>query len=456
MKTILVPVFDGMVARNLLYTDVIQTLIKNGGIRVVIVPPNGKADYYQSQFADGKNIFVDKTLFWRKSTSQFVFEKLFLHSIPTNFMHIRQVDWYWNKGKHITYAGVSILRTLGHFHFWHHLLRFFDSLVPVPKYLEDIMDTWQPDMVFAPTMIARDEVALMRLARRRDKKTIGMFKSWDNPTSKAFLRFFPDAIIAHTEIMKQEAIALYGYPAERIFVTGVPQFDAYAHPDFIEPRESFFKKIGADSNKKLITFAPAGDWMTLYDKEILEYILDWIDVGKLPNCQVLLRLHPAYESKTEELAGRAHLVIERPGKHFEGVDKNATLKSVEFDLGEIRHLGSTMKWSSVTINTASTLVIESAIFDTPVVLLGFDGDKKLSYWKSVCRYYDREHFVPIVRSGGAPMVKSKEELLRALLNYLEDSKLHHEGRVLIQGEQGYDSQGHAGEKVAQVLLRALA
>lgn len=454
-KTILIPIFDGMVGRNILYTDVIKILTADSRVRVVIIPPKGKADYYQSQFEDGAHIFVDKTTFWKHDFFEFLSEKMFLHSIPTDFMRIRQVDWYWNKGKYLTYLGVSVLRILGHIRLYHRFLRLADSLFPVPEYVYEVYKRWQPDLVFAPTMIARDEVTLMRIARRDGKKTVGMFKSWDNPTSKAFLKFFPDSIIAHTEIMKREAVGIYGYPENQIVVTGVPQFDMYSHRDFLEPREQFFEKIGADPNKKLIVYAPAGDWMAPYDKEVLGKILDWIDSGEIVNAQVLLRLHPAYISKTEELGGRKNLVIERPGKHFKGVDLDATLKSVEFDKEEIRHLASTLEYAAVTINTASTMAIEGAIFDKPVILIGFDGERTLPYWKSVRRYYDRNHFIPIIRSNGATLVKNSNELLRALKDYFSNPNLHKDGRARIRREQGYDHTGKAGEQLGRALLSSV-
>ncbi len=454
MKTILIPLFDGFIARNLLYTEVEPLLTKNENVRVVIIPPKGKVDYYAKEFGSRRNIVVEVGPFWKHDRFEFIIEKLFLHSIPTNFMRIRQVDWYWNRKKYFAYFGVSILRLLGHIRLWHHFIRFVDAFVPIHPYVYEVMDRWQPDMIFAPTMIARDEVALMRVARKRGVRVVGMVKSWDNLTSKAFLRFFPDHMIVHTNIVKREAMELYGYPEERITVTGLPQYDDYLKEDFVDSREDFFRKIGGDPTKKLITFAPAGDWMSLHDKEILEQILGWIDSGVLSNVQVLLRLHPAYESKTEELVGRAHLIVERPGKHFDAATKDAMLKTVEFGIDEMKHLASTMKWSDVTVNTASTMSIEAAIFDTPIILLGIDGER-VSYWRSVRRYYDREHYRSIVESKGATLVFSHNELQAAIRKYLSDRQVDHTGRRRIQQDQCFMLDGKASERVANVLSNSL-
>jgi hypothetical protein len=446
MKTVIIPVFDGAIARNLFRTDVLETLKRNGN-KVVIIPPTGKAEYYEKEFADNVSVFVEKRTFWKHDRLEFLITGLFLQSIPTNFMRIRQVDWYWHRRKYMHYIGASVLRFLGSFRVWRAALRLFDSLLPIPAHVSEVFATWQPDVVFAPTMIPRDEVALMRLAASRGKKTIGMVKSWDNLTSKAFLRFFPDHIIVHNEIVKREAETIYNYPSERIFVSGIPQFDDYKSADFIYEKEEFFSMLGADPNKRLILYAPAGDWMNPYDKETLKIILDWIENGTVSNAQVLLRLHPSYHSAAEELEGNPHLIIDRPGKHLWGDLKS----SFEFDKEDMRRLASSVCYSAVTINTASTMTIEAAILDRPIILVGFDGEHMLSYWQSVIRYYDREHYVPIISSGGAQLVKSRDELLKIISDYLHNPRLDNEGRKRIVAEQCVAIDGRSGERIGKFI-----
>lgn len=453
--TILLPVFDGVIARNLLRTKTIEVL-RAAGVRVVLLPPKGKAEYYEREFADGDSVIVEKEGIWKHSRMEFIITGLFLHSIPTHFMKIRQRDWYLPKGKYLTYVGASMLRLLGHVRLWHHLIRCIDSLIPTPPELVRVFTAWDPDIVFAPTMIPRDEIVLMRLARRSGKKTIGMVKSWDNLTSKAFLRFFPDRIIAHTDIVKQEAVSLYGYTKENIIVTGVPQYDIYADRSILLSREAFCSSMGIDPSSKIILYAPAGDWMNKYDKDIVEKLLDAIERGELGAATVLLRLHPAYTSRAETLAGRKHLVVERPGKHFSDIKKDSALKQFEFDEEEMKHLANSMYHASVLVNTASTLTIEAAVYDRPIISLAFDGDAKLPYWKSVARYYDREHMRQIVQSGGAPLVRSGDAFIALLKEYLADPTLHAEGRARIVEAQCTTLDGRAGERVARAILELLS
>lgn len=447
MKTILIPIYDSFIARNLLRTDVLPTLLAQG-YRVVVVPPKGKEAYYQEAYGQG-NVVIETGRRFEHDRFEFLWNGIFLHSIPTRFMRIRQRDWYVAKNKYALYALVSVLRFLGRFRLWHWFLRnVVSNCEPIPQYLYEMYDRWQPDVVFAPTMIARDEVALMRIAKKRGAHTIGMFKSWDNPTSKAFLRFFPDRIICHTELMVEEAVSLYRYPRERMVVTGVPQFDPYVTPDFVSSRNDFFAKTGLDPQKKVILYAPAGDWMNPHDDDALRLLLGWIEREQVP-AQVLLRVHPAYTTATDSVQNPA-LIIEHPGTHF-----SENLKEVEFGEAEMRHLASTLAYSDVCINTASTLTIEAAIFDTPIVLIAFDGPKKLPYWKSVIRYYDREHYVNIMRADACGFATDPQSFFATVREALETPEIHREGRARIVREQCYRLDGKAGTRVAQAIAELL-
>jgi len=211
MKTILIPVFDGTIAKNILRTPILSILRETDELRIVIIPPSGKEDLYVKEFS-ADNVFIESGSLWHVGPWGSFFQGIFLHSIPTNFMRIRQADWFLYQKKYFHYAGASILRLLGHFRLWRMFLMTLGSLEPISAEVRSVYVKWSPDLVFAPTMIPSLEISLMRLAQKDGKKFVGMVKSWDNLTSKAFLRIFPDLLIVPNEITAQEAVNLSGYP----------------------------------------------------------------------------------------------------------------------------------------------------------------------------------------------------------------------------------------------------
>jgi len=448
-RTILMPVYDGTVTKNLLRTTFLEELLKSGNIRIVIIPPSGKAEMYKAEFEQPGRVEIETLHAWRHGGMEYFFAYLYKHSIPTRFMKIRQMDWYLHKGQYFRYMLASSLRFMGRFHWWKKLLLMVNNLEPIPHEARELYRKWQPDLVFAPTMIPRLEVALMKLARRDGKLTVGMAKSFDNLTSKAYLRIHPDRLIVPNLTGVEEAVLLYDFPRVRVAATGICQYDAYVREDIIESREDFFKNLGLDPKRRTILYAPAGDWMNPDDKETLALILSWIDNGTLPNTQILLRLHPSYESATEDMAGHPHLVIERPGQHY------GTLGSYEFGDEDVSHLASTLKHVDIVVNTASSLMVEGAIFDTPVISTAVDADESKPYWRSLRRYYDREHCVPVVQSKGMLIPTSASELLDAIHAYLADPHLHHDGRAKAVQTVCYKMDGQSCARTARVVIALL-
>jgi CDP-Glycerol:Poly(glycerophosphate) glycerophosphotransferase len=439
-------VYDGTITKNLLRTSVFDILKADPRLHITLIPPTGKYDAYKEEFALPGKVDIVSVPAWRSDWKEFIFTGLFRHSIPTRFMQIRQVDWYWNKGKYAHYVFVSLLRTLGHFRAWQHFLMWFNNFEVIPSYIRTIYAQVQPDILLAPTMMPRDEVTLMRLMRADKKPIIGMAKSFDNLTSKAYLRIHPDTLIVPNEIGIEEAVSLYEYPRVRVVPTGIPQYDRYFGFTPSLSRAQFIESIGGDPLKKLIMYAPAGDWMNDTDHQTLGKILSWIDNGTLSNVQVLLRLHPAYTSKTESLAGHPSLLVERPGQ------RNGELKNYEFKKGDVEHLAHTLCYSDMVICTASTMMIEAPIFDTPVIALAFDGDEQRSYWQSVARYYDREHCIDIVQASGMRIPRSYRSLLKDIQDYLHNPALDAEGRKKIVEKVVWATDGKSAERIAEAVL----
>src|SRR5690606_32252148 len=68
------------------------------------------------------------------------------------------------------------------------------------------------------------------------------------------------------------------------------------------------------------------------------------------------------------------------------------------------HLARTMKYSDVVINIASTITIDAACFDTPVINIAYDMKQdEREYTGSVARYYNYTHYNHVVRVGAAAL-----------------------------------------------------
>jgi len=131
------------------------------------------------------------------------------------------------------------------------------------------------------------------------------------------------------------------------------------------------------------------------------------------------------------------------------------LSSWEFEDRDIVHLINCLYHSNIVINTASTMTIESCIFNKPVISIAFDGYKKRNYWTSVRRFCDYNHYSNLIKAGGVRVAKNPEELLVLINEYLANPELDNKGRKRIVEEQLYKLDGKSGERIGNFLLEFL-
>ncbi|MDP3793458.1 MAG: hypothetical protein Q8R07_01770, partial [Candidatus Uhrbacteria bacterium] len=231
-----------------------------------------------------------------------------------------------------------------------------------------------------------------------------------------------------------------------ISVVGLPQFDRYRDPALLESREAFFQRMKLQPNVPLLLYCAAGLWMSPDEPEILTHLNEDIERGVFGPLQVLVRMHPKYYCGAEHLKHQKHLILDRPGTYVVG-----DLASWEYEDRDLMHLMSSLRHATVTSNTASTMSVEAAYFDKPIINVGFDP-KPTSWIMSNARYYEREHYRPIVSSGGVRVAHSYEEFVNDLKKYLAHPEMDHEGRERIIREQCIDRKPIAAKSLGDVLL----
>jgi len=101
---------------------------------------------------------------------------------------------------------------------------------------------------------------------------------------------------------------------------------------------------------------------------------------------------------------------------------------------------------------ATSLSLDSTVFNKPQIMINFDGWEKRPYFKSVKKYHDEDHMIKLIDTKGVRMVDSEDELIDAINAYLENPNLDNEGRARILDEQLHKIDGQSGQRVAKNVL----
>lgn len=453
VKTIFITSFHSLIGRNILHTPVLGELAREH--RVVLLVPDFKKKYFEREF--GSESIIIEGISTAPSRSEDFWGKIALLLLPSRTLAIkRHADFI--HGENALYALVTIiagfiLAALGKIPYVISLFRWLDYRCAVDTVSRLLIERYRPVLIFATDITNPLDVRLLAAAKRAGVQTIAMVRSWDNVTAKGVFRIIPDHVVVHNSTLADEARRYNHVSPERISVVGVPHYDAYTAGISQESKEAFFKARGFVEGKPLVLFGPIGDrYVTgtnTTDRAALEALSE-LDVN------ILVRMPPADTADIAGYVSRGAIIsVQQTGtrswKDRFGLDSS---KVNEISREDDETLKLSLTYTDVVVTGPSTLCIDAAVFDRPIVFVNFDGIPR-SYHTSVKRYYDYEHFDAIKKSGGVVFANSRLELLECVSEELKRPALRREGRKRLIEGQCFRLDGQASQRLITVLRNAL-
>jgi hypothetical protein len=369
-----------------------------------------------------------------------------LHS-ETMELKLRSFD---QRNKIQGFARKHIGRRLGKWETTKKALSWADANLFPDRFYGGFFDTTKPDAVFVVQPFLYDLYPVLRRARKKGIPIIAYVPSWDNLTSKWEIPTTIDKLVVWNQGMKQEASEFLGYPESDVLISGVPQFDIYGQARSEIERIDFIRSLGGDPNKKILTYATGTRELVDQDTEpeIVQLIHAAIEDGKIPNSQLIVRLHPR---RIEGFKGEKHLFLQSPGSLSQ--DRRASGYYWTSGVEDYKRWANTLAHTDVLINVASTVTIESCIFNTPVVNVAFDGKTSKEYLKSVRRHFDYSHYRPLLQEGGVRIAWTDHELFDIINRYLENPSLDQAGRQRIVKNQCFQVDGLARKRLLDYVIQ---
>ena len=313
----------------------------------------------------------------------------------------------------------------------------------IPEFYKVFFEKYNPALVICSSGgIKADDLPLIKSAKKRKILTIGIIQSWDNLTSKGYINPKQDKFIVWNDIMKEELTLFHGVDEKDIFVSGPIHYDFFFSS---VSKDDFIHKYNIPSYNKVILITSSPEWTYQHFEWIVENILKAIDEKKIRYpAKVILRLHPNDPPQRYEKIKNENLIINLPAIYEKNMGWIQEKEHIEDFI-------SLLKFSDVVVCVSSTITIDAACFDTPVINIAFDRDN-LQYELSCRRYYDYAHYKNIVKTGGVRISYNLQELIDYINLYLEDKNLDREGRKRIVLQQCKFIDGKSAERAAKYIL----
>lgn len=310
-----------------------------------------------------------------------------------------------------------------------------------------------PDVVVTATAgVVASDIRLIRRARAAGVPSVTFTQGWDNLTSKTIIGARPDNLIVWNERMREEAVELHGFRADQIAVAGPPHFDPYFRRTGWTDRAAFLRSLGLDPHKRIVLYATSPQRYFTDSIQVTEMLVRANEAGAFgPDVQLVIRLHPQVIQGAdaddlgawEQFRGRVYLDMPR----------SATGLAADYTPDGTAHIAQLLDAAAVTINVASSISIDAAIFDTPVVNLRFDAEAGRPYLKSVRRQYDTDHYKLVLRTGAVRLADTPEQLLDEVRRYLANPAHERAERAEMIRSLCFSDDGLAGARVAEAITQ---
>ena len=313
----------------------------------------------------------------------------------------------------------------------------------------------QPSALFCSHQRPPEILAPTLAARSLGIPTATFIFSWDNLTSKGRIAAPFDHYLVWSDQMRNELLRYYpDVSEERVHVVGTPQFDPHTDARLCWSREELFARLGADPARKLICFS-GGDVGTCPDDAgHLAILMEHVRAGRIPgNPQVVVRPAPVDNgARYEPVRARYPELIYAPAE-WTHVHPDNWARVMPLP-GDVPLLANLTRHADVNVNMASTMTLDFAIHDRPVVNLGFDVTSPPPLGKPVWEvYYQYEHYRPVVELGAVRVARSAEEIATHVSAYLEDPALDRDARRKLVELEVSLPLGRSSARILDVLQR---
>jgi hypothetical protein len=447
MKTVFVPIFSGIEGKNVLRGGIYDQFVKRGFRVIFFVGNYTRRDYYQKEYPEVTFEVIKR--YRRRALDRF-FSALKFFTLKTKTIDLKRQKNFSRSGSHLRFVLSFVTnRILGN-RFSRTIIRFLDARTVRDPIVTLFFDTYRPDAVFLADLFEDTEISMLREARRRGIPTIGYLSTWDRLTSRWGIRLLPDTLIVFNELLRDEAILYADMPAKKIVVSGAVQLDLHlAKPPM--PRAEFLKSLHLSLDTRIIVYGPLGrtfDPTNQSDVDMVKLLNGWVESGALGNgpFKIIVRFPPNDFVDRGKLLDLPHVIYDIPGVRF------ATVRGQDWDMKpeELDHLRDLLSASSVVVCYYSSLSIDAAVFDVPVININFDlADESRRH-----PYYQTTHYSKVASVGGIRLVESALALRSAIKEYLDEPSCDRVKREELVKQQAYRLDGGSARRIVDVLERS--
>jgi hypothetical protein len=320
------------------------------------------------------------------------------------------------------------------------------------KLVDQQLKQLRVDALFCLTPFLTDEEMTVRVAALSGVRCAVAILSFDNLTTRPWIPINFDLYLLWNQYNVDQLRRGYPHSNDKeVEIVGSPQFDFYWKRDPLWSEEEWRRRLALPPHRPVLLFAGGYFTCAPHEPQFLGQLDDAIETKQIPgNPMILFRRHPVdpIERWQAVLRVAKNVVLDNPWELGAKI-----LGHTNVTMNDISKLASTLCYSNVHVNVASTMTVDGAIFDKPQVGPAYDDSPSLKYHRSALECYHQEHFLPITSSGGIAMPRSKEELISAVRAGFVNPAERRGGRRTLVKEICTFTDGECTQRVASAIRK---
>ena len=314
----------------------------------------------------------------------------------------------------------------------------------------------QIDAVLSVTPYVTQEFVILCAAERLGLTACTSIISFDNLTTRMplpipFARYLVWNSFMVDELLRSDERAT----RDQVAVVGAGQFDFYVDDAYVEDDATWARRLGLELGHPIVLVGGGPTTIAPHETQYLDHIVQGIADGRLPaDLEVVLRRHPNdAPERWERFRSHPSVWFDDPGPTGDDA-----VRPFESNLAteQITGLRSTLTHTDVHVNVSSTMTLDGAFFDKPQIGPAYDlaGGRRAD--RDARDLYAREHFVPIVASGGLELARDPDQLVALIARALaEPERLAAQRRQMVPAMCTF-TDGRAIERIVDELRPILS
>jgi len=471
-QRILISADHGLAIVYFLQSELIDTLLA-AGVEVVLLTDDALVERIRERFGrpgliiDGLRLQQAQTYFKQASPSRQWWLDFLRRAGASNRINLEAVESYVSQVKAeanprrkllfpFMQLAVAVLRRSR----WARSVLLRAQSRFTPRLYAGMFEKYQPGLVVASTPGWRFDRYLLREANGHGIPTASVIVGWDNSSSYSLPGAPVDWITCWSAIQKEELVRGSDWLPERVHVSGIPSYDGYFKKDWVLPRDQYFKQHGLDPIRKLISYASS--FITFSPNiQNIEALAELVSTDQLAApSQLLVRLHPNHFMDVARFADEREQirVLAEKFPHVHVVEPVPLGGSLGYYSGEdMPEKSSMMAYSDVFVTVYSTMVVEAAVHQRPVVsacidsTVGWPGKftlplSRIGDWPTHSRFRN---------SAAGRVAYTKAELAEVINYYLHNPQAEMDERRAFIDRECTFTDGSAGRRTGEYLLSRL-